>query len=74
MQEDPRRRFVYAFTIENTTMRVWLCDRSEVLVSEPFDFMRVSPRLAGDVRLYVSFYAMSQDHEKFAHFFLWFSC
>jgi hypothetical protein len=40
--EDPRRRFVLAFTIENTMMRMWTANRSEVLVSEPFNFIKVS--------------------------------
>ncbi|KAJ3557295.1 hypothetical protein NM688_g1549 [Phlebia brevispora] len=39
MQRDPRRRFVYAFTIEDTAMRLWFCDRSQVIVSSPFDFI-----------------------------------
>ncbi|EKM53940.1 uncharacterized protein PHACADRAFT_209774, partial [Phanerochaete carnosa HHB-10118-sp] len=39
MQEDARRRFVFGFTIANTSMRMWFCSRSEVLVSEEFDIM-----------------------------------
>lgn len=42
MHDDPRRRFVHAFTIENTTTRLWFASRSEILVSEPFNFMTVS--------------------------------
>ena len=42
MMEDPRRRFVHAFTIEDTMMRVWMGNRSEMIVSKPFDFMNVS--------------------------------
>ena len=42
MQEDPRRRFVFAFTIENVNMRTWLATRSDVLVSLPFNFIEVS--------------------------------
>ncbi|KAI0744376.1 hypothetical protein BC629DRAFT_1299031, partial [Irpex lacteus] len=41
MLEDPRRRFVYGFTIENTMMRIWMGNRTEVLVSEPFNFITV---------------------------------
>ena len=41
MQEDARRRFVIAFTIENTNMRFWLASRSEVLVSLPFKWITV---------------------------------
>ncbi|KIP04125.1 hypothetical protein PHLGIDRAFT_494333 [Phlebiopsis gigantea 11061_1 CR5-6] len=39
MQEDAERRFVFAFSIEDTKMRVWFASRSEVLVSFPFDFI-----------------------------------
>lgn len=41
MRMDPRRRFVYAFTIEDTAMKLWYCDRAQVLVSEPFNFVEV---------------------------------
>ena len=41
MQEDARRRFVIAFTIENTQMRFWLASRSEVLVSLPYNWITV---------------------------------
>lgn len=41
LREDPRRRFVYGFTIENTSMRLWFCDRAQLLVSEPFNFILV---------------------------------
>ncbi|KAJ3552851.1 hypothetical protein NM688_g3934 [Phlebia brevispora] len=38
MRNDPCRRFTLGFTIENTVMRIWHCDRSEVVVSKSFDF------------------------------------
>lgn len=41
MREDATRRFTFAFTIENRTMRLWFASRSEILVSESFDFMDV---------------------------------
>ncbi|KAI0700876.1 hypothetical protein BC835DRAFT_1411725 [Cytidiella melzeri] len=68
MQEDPRRRFVFAFTIENTQMRAWMANRSDVVVSEPFNFIQasqLSPR-----HRHVSLTRRFQDHEKFIHFFL----
>ncbi|KAF7790467.1 hypothetical protein EIP86_001422 [Pleurotus ostreatoroseus] len=40
MRDEPRRRFVYGFTIENCRMRLWYIDRSEVVVSSPFDIMK----------------------------------
>lgn len=47
MREDPRRRFVFAFTIENTQMRVWMLDRSGAVVSEPFNFITVRASVPG---------------------------
>lgn len=40
-QHDLRRRFVFGFGINNTDMRLWFCDRSRFLVSEPFNFLTV---------------------------------
>ncbi|GJE97385.1 hypothetical protein PsYK624_136020 [Phanerochaete sordida] len=40
MRDDVRRRFAFGYTIENTTMRLWFCNRSEFIVSLPFDFMK----------------------------------
>lgn len=66
MHSDPRRRFLFAFTIENVNMRLWYCDRSQTVVSESFNFItaslpshpiaRVSPFL--------------QDHRPFVQFML----
>ncbi|KAI0345467.1 hypothetical protein BDW22DRAFT_877798 [Trametopsis cervina] len=39
MREDPGRRFVVGYTIEDTDMRLWFGSRSEILVSEEFDFI-----------------------------------
>ena len=41
MREDARRRFTFGFTIENRTMRLWYADRSEILISDFFDFISV---------------------------------
>jgi hypothetical protein len=46
MREDPRRRFAFAFTVENRNLRLWFASRSEILVSESFDFISVCPFLA----------------------------
>ncbi|KAF8878678.1 hypothetical protein CPB84DRAFT_1793973 [Gymnopilus junonius] len=40
MSVDPRRRFAFGVTVENTQMRIWFCCRQVVLVSERFDFLR----------------------------------
>ncbi|KAF7799146.1 hypothetical protein EIP86_010377 [Pleurotus ostreatoroseus] len=39
MRHDPRRRFVIGFTIINCDMRLWYCDRSQLLASQPFNFI-----------------------------------
>ncbi|KAF7790445.1 hypothetical protein EIP86_001400 [Pleurotus ostreatoroseus] len=39
MNRDPRRRFTFGYTIENATMRLWYYDRSQIVVSEPFNFI-----------------------------------
>ncbi|KAJ3558267.1 hypothetical protein NM688_g1024 [Phlebia brevispora] len=39
MRNDARRRFVYAFTVEDTNMKLWYGDRSQILVSESFNFI-----------------------------------
>ncbi len=41
MRHDARRRFIFGFTIENTNMRLWFCDRSQVVICKPFDFITV---------------------------------
>ena len=42
MSSDPRRRFAFGFTIENTSTRIWFCSRTDVFVTKPFDFVKVS--------------------------------
>lgn len=42
MGQDPRRRFTYGFTVVDTSMSLWYCDRSQILASEPFNFVSVS--------------------------------
>ncbi|KAJ3529563.1 hypothetical protein NM688_g7837 [Phlebia brevispora] len=37
--EDPRRRFVFGFTIEDTAMRLWFCDRTQLIVSTYVNFI-----------------------------------
>lgn len=41
MRNDPARVHMFGFTIENTNMRIWRCDRSDMVVSEAIDFMEV---------------------------------
>lgn len=43
MREDPTRRFVYGFTIQDTKMRLWFVNRSDTFVSRNFNFIR-NPR------------------------------
>ncbi|KAJ3553717.1 hypothetical protein NM688_g3466 [Phlebia brevispora] len=39
MRNDPSRRFTFGYTIENTDMRIWRCDRADLVVSEIIDFI-----------------------------------
>ncbi|KAJ3557299.1 hypothetical protein NM688_g1547 [Phlebia brevispora] len=39
MRRDPCRRFTFAFTVENTRMKLWFCDRAQLLCSTPFNFI-----------------------------------
>ncbi|KAJ3556688.1 hypothetical protein NM688_g1887 [Phlebia brevispora] len=39
MRDDATRRFTYGFTVENLRVRFWYCNRSEIVVSNPFDMM-----------------------------------
>ena len=41
MRNDPTRRFTYGMTIENKSLRMWLCHRAAVIVSEPINFIKV---------------------------------
>ncbi|KAJ3555180.1 hypothetical protein NM688_g2718 [Phlebia brevispora] len=59
IERDPRRRFVYAFTVEDATMRLWYCDRSQVVVSDPFNFV-LDCRVLLHFVLAVSFAAVHQ--------------
>ncbi|EKM61577.1 uncharacterized protein PHACADRAFT_55426, partial [Phanerochaete carnosa HHB-10118-sp] len=40
IREDPLRRAAYGFTIEDTSTRLWYCDRSQVIASASFDFFK----------------------------------
>lgn len=42
MHFDPSRRFTFAYTIEDTNMRLWFCDRAQIVASEAFNFIKVS--------------------------------
>ncbi|KAF7790439.1 hypothetical protein EIP86_001394 [Pleurotus ostreatoroseus] len=39
LNHDARRRFTFAFTIENTSMRLWYGSRCQIIASEPFNFI-----------------------------------
>ncbi|KAJ3556690.1 hypothetical protein NM688_g1890 [Phlebia brevispora] len=40
MQKDPRRRFAFGFTAEDASIKLWYCDRSQIVVSSPFNFLK----------------------------------
>ncbi|KAF9803980.1 hypothetical protein IEO21_09496 [Rhodonia placenta] len=39
MCKDPRRRFIIGMTVEDAKLRIWFCNRSELLVSEAVSIM-----------------------------------
>ncbi|KAI0089643.1 hypothetical protein BDY19DRAFT_1070382 [Irpex rosettiformis] len=39
MRETVYRRFIFGYTIEDTDMRLWFCSRSDLVVSEKFNFV-----------------------------------
>lgn len=41
LQKDPRRRFVFGFTIDDCKMRIWYGSRADIFVSTAFDMMTV---------------------------------
>ncbi|KAI0916496.1 hypothetical protein AcV5_002974 [Taiwanofungus camphoratus] len=59
MRDDPRRRFTFGLTIEDTQMKLWFCSRAELLVSEPFNFIEEHTIVA---HIFLSFlYAEQRD-------------
>ncbi|KAI0089527.1 hypothetical protein BDY19DRAFT_993119 [Irpex rosettiformis] len=57
MRETVYRRFMFGYTIEDTKMRLWFCNRSNIIVSDTFNFI-------------TSVVPPSQNHETLVHFFL----
>ena len=43
MLDDPARRFAYGFSVEDTRMSLWYCDRTQFVMSHSFDFVTVRP-------------------------------
>jgi hypothetical protein len=41
MRDDVRRRASFGMTINNVMTRVWFCCRAMVIVSKPFNFIKV---------------------------------
>ena len=68
MRDDPTRRFVVGYTIENTDMRLWFGSRTDALVTEPFNFIRVSVQFLCALSLPID--TLSQDVETLTHFYL----
>lgn len=42
MRETVNRRFMFGYTIEDANMRLWFASRSDIIVSEQFNFITVS--------------------------------
>ncbi|KAJ3554522.1 hypothetical protein NM688_g3064 [Phlebia brevispora] len=43
--EDPRRRFIFGYTVENTSMKLWFFHRTEAIFSTSFNFITESRTL-----------------------------
>lgn len=39
---DPRRRFAFGYTVEDTNLELWFCDRTQVLLCDPVDWLTAS--------------------------------
>jgi hypothetical protein len=70
MKVDPRRRFIFGATIENTNMRLWVFHRSHGMVTEAFNFVTVSQSFDPSILLP---YSLRQEHEKLIKLVLSFS-
>lgn len=65
---DLSRRFNFAYTIENTNMRLWFCDRAQIVASESFNFITVSILRIRRIAYYDDLHP--QNREPMIHFFL----
>ncbi|KAJ7031674.1 hypothetical protein C8F04DRAFT_1397182 [Mycena alexandri] len=45
LANDPARRFVFAFTIEDTSISLWFMSRSQIMASEKFNFISTPQEL-----------------------------
>ncbi|KAJ3531368.1 hypothetical protein NM688_g7587 [Phlebia brevispora] len=57
--EDPRRRFIFGYTVENTSMKLWFFHRTEAIFSTGFNFI-TDPRTLIHVFLSLLF---AEPHE-----------
>ncbi|KAJ7164933.1 hypothetical protein C8R46DRAFT_900713 [Mycena filopes] len=45
LRNDPARRFVFAFTIEDTSLSLWFMSRSQIMATEKFNFISTPKEL-----------------------------
>lgn len=69
MFADPRRRFRFAVTIEDTDMRLWYLSRAICFVSKAFNFITVRIMLLHPRRSTVDVQNL-QDQQPFVHFLI----
>ncbi|KAJ3555680.1 hypothetical protein NM688_g2447 [Phlebia brevispora] len=58
MRNDPSRRFTFGYSIENTDVRLWRCDRSDIVISGVIDFVHEYPKV---VHFFLSFLFAEPD-------------
>ena len=66
---DPRRRFMFGYTIENSHMELWFCDRTQVLVSSAIDWISVSLSQTDTTDMLIVADDPVQDHLSIVRFF-----
>ena len=67
MLEDPRRRFTFGFSAEDTNMTLWYCDRTNFVATDSFNFVTVRWRVFSCPWLSLTSF---QEYTTLFHFFL----
>ncbi|KAJ7094069.1 hypothetical protein B0H15DRAFT_151690 [Mycena belliarum] len=58
LRDDPRRRFTFGISLDDTDLRIWFFSRSHELVTPPLNYLEEAPRL---VQLFLALAFASQE-------------
>ncbi|KAJ7075105.1 hypothetical protein B0H15DRAFT_917164, partial [Mycena belliarum] len=58
LRDDPRRRFTFGISLDDTDLRIWFFSRSHELVTPPLNYLKEAPRL---VQLFLTLAFASQE-------------